>query len=112
MMGCSQEVLTSNIGGINIGGSNIDAINIDAMVSRYHDQPHHTYGSDTASTTLVSRYPHEKEKTSAYIKPVTKMPVRIDFCRWFARNRQSIGIGFHSCQNPVISHEKDIAHQH
>ena len=74
MMGCSQEVLTSNI-----GVSNIVAINITAMVSRYHDQPHHAYGSDTASKISVPRYPHEKEKPSAYIKPVTKMPVRIDF---------------------------------
>ena len=90
-MGCSQEVLTSNI----VAGSD-DAINIGIMVSRYHEQPHHTYGSNTGSTTSVSRYPHEKEKTSAYIKPVTKMPVRIDFCRWFARKRQRIGRGFHS----------------
>lgn len=73
MMGCSQEVLTSNI-----GVSNIVAIT-EAMVSRYHDQPHHTYASDTASKISVPGYPHEKEKPSAYIKPVTKMPVRIDF---------------------------------
>ena len=67
-MGCSQEVLTSNI-----------VVITDVMVSRYHDQPHHTYASDTASKILVSGYPHEKEKPSAYLKPVTKMPVRIDF---------------------------------
>lgn len=73
MMGCSQEVLTSNIGASNIVVAN------DAMVSRYHDQPHHTYGSDTASKISVPRYPHVKEKPSAYLKPVTKMPVRIDF---------------------------------